>query len=525
MPRLTASWAATLTASLKDRTISGTLLPFGEEGATNLGRLTAAAHTLTLPDDPTSCILNVEHDPTRPIARAASITETDQSIRASFTVARTAAGNDALTEASEGLRACLSVEVDDPVIRGGRLVAGRITGAALVARPAFPSAQLAAAEDVGEFKQETTETYTDPWTEEQVTTHTTVESTTTTTDPTDPEEPDTDDPDVLDEDEEDKEEPMTASTARAPRTALAATKAKASKGTTARDLYRMIAGAATGDRKMLAALSDVVPANILGIELPQYVGELWQGKAYVRQFIPAFNHADLASYTVKGWKWKTRPQVAAWAGNKTAVPSNTIETEQVEISADRIAGAHDIDRKFRDFNDTEFWDAYFRAMTESYARVSDTSVLSEVVTEATPVTRGAVPSGVAEGLVQIVDGILAILAETDTIADTAFMATNLYRDVLLTRQDDVLAYLNAALGFEDGTIREFKIKPTAQIATGKTLVSCRDAVTVHELGGEAPIRVEALDIAKGGVDEGVFGYYAVNVHDAGGLALVSAAGA
>ena len=42
---------------------------------------------------------------------------------------------------------------------------------------------------------------------------------------------------------------------------------------------------------------------------------------------------------------------------------------------------------------------------------------------------------------------------------------------------------------------------------------------------EVPIRVEAVNMAKGGVDAGAFGYYATLLHDAGGLADVTIAAA
>lgn len=492
--KLQATFTTTLTASNENRIISGLLLPFNQEGYTNLGRLTAGAHSLTLPQDP--IILNVEHDHTRPIGKSIDIKEASDGLEASFTVAETAAGNDALAEVSAGLRACLSVEIDNPVIRGGRLLAGTVTGAALVARPAFPDAKLAASlvEDLGETEDEDEETDERP--EES--------------------------PEESPEDEE-KDDEMKNLNAHAPastKTASTMTGAKTSR----RELFQMIAGARVGDQKMLAALSNVTETSIPGINLPQYVGELWDGKAYERQFIPAFNHAALESYKIQGWRWKTRPTVAAYSGNLSDVPSAAIETEAVEIIAERIAGAHKIDKKHIDFNDQDFWAAYFAAMTESYARVSDTSVLADVKEGATKIKAGEVPTGIAAGLVYIIDGILAIMKETDTVADTAFVAPGLYRDILLTRHENVLGYLNAALGFEDGTIRNFTIKPTAQIDEDKVLVTCKDAVTVHELGGAAPIRVDALDIAKGGIDSGVFGYYAVNIHDKGGLALVSKTG-
>lgn len=494
--KLQATFTTTLTASNESRIISGLLLPFNQEGQTNLGRLTAGAHSLTLPEDPV--ILNVEHDYTRPIGKSIDIKETSSGLEASFTVADTAAGNDALAEVAAGLRACLSIEIDNPVTRGGLILAGTVSGAALVARPAFPDAKLAASlvEDLGETEDEDEEN--DEQHQER------------------PEE-------EIPKDEEKDDEMNKKLNAHAPastKTASTMTGAKTSR----RELFQMIAGARIGDQRMLAALSHVTETSIPGVNLPQYVGELWDGKAYERQFIPAFNHAELESYKIQGWRWKTRPTVASHSGNLTEVSSNEIETEPVELTAERIAGAHKIDRKHVDFSDVNFWSAYFTAMTESYARVSDTSVLADVKEGATKIKAGEVPTGIAAGLVYIIDGILAIMAETDTVADTAFVAPGLYRDILLTRHENILGYLNAALGFEDGTLRDFKIKPTSQIEEGKVLVTCKDAVTVHELGGAAPIRVDALDIARGGIDSGVFGYYAVNIHDKGGLALVNKTG-
>lgn len=315
----------------------------------------------------------------------------------------------------------------------------------------------------------------------------------------------------------------TVTAAAVPTGSLVAPKPKPEE--TLRDVTAMMAAAyrAGGERKMLASLSDIVPANVDGMSLPGWLGELWSGVAYQRRFIPLFDQKPLTDYQLQGWRWKTKPAVAAYEGNKGDVPSATVETEPVTITAQRLAGAHDIDRKFRDFNDSGFFEAYFRAMAESYARLSDVAVLDDVADAATVVDAGAVPSGVPSALAYIVDGALEVI---DLGAPSfAVVSKSLYRDLLLTKDSDALAFLNAALGFNEGTLEGngFRIVGTNQLTEGSVLVGIRDAVTVHEMSG-VPIRVEAEDIAKGGIDEGVFGYYAVNVHDSEGLALVSSDG-
>lgn len=524
-----------LTASAEDRTITGLLLPYGEVGRTSIGSVTVSAGAVTVPEDVSSVVLNIEHDDTRPVGRASSIEETEAGLVATFAVARTRTGDDLLEEAAEGLRAALSVEIDNTQVKSGALIGGDLIGAGAVVRPAFPSAQLVAA-DYGmdehtEVSRETT--YTDPDGTQTTVTETTETTRTSETTEQTPDDDDTDEDDEILEDTDPQEEDEMGNTTAAARVqagTLAASRAGrgtapagGTKSISATELFKMLAGAQKdGGRALHAALSDIVPGDVLGMEQPQYVGELWDGKAYERRIIPLFNHDDLDSFEVTGWRWVTKPVVAPYAGNKTAVPSNKIKTEQVKINAERIAGAHDIDRKFRDFNDTAFFEAYFAAMTESYAKVSDAQVLADVVEAATDVTPGELPADVPRGLVYVVDGALAVLNETDTAPSFAVVSTSLWRDILLTPKDKTLEYLSSGLGLESGDLDGFRLIPSASIDAGSVLVGAKDAVTVHELGGPAPIRVEALDVARGGVDEGVFGYYAVNVHDAGGLAHVAA---
>lgn len=566
------------------RTLTGMLVPYDEDGNTSIGRLRVRAGALTIPDDPADVILNTEHDQTRPIGRAARLTPTDDGITASFTVAHTRAGDDALEEAREGLRACLSVEVDNPVVRNGVMVGGLLAGAGHVVRPAFPSAQLVAADcgdvtltdqeahvptetgrlDAAEtITQDVETTYTDTETGETITVTEHHEETVDYTapgegapagdtgeaqDPADDEAQAADDVDDEDDPdatasaaadaaastthEEEATVPATATAASAPAGSLAAnrpTPMTGAQGTGLRDLSRLMAAAHQrgGRSRMLAALSDVVPGDILGIEQPQFVGELWSGRRYQRRIIPLFGETSpLTSYKVKGWRWVVKPEVDTYAGNKTDIPSNSPQTEAVEVDAARLAGGHDIDRKFYDFNDTEFIASYWAAMTESYAIKSDAAVYAAIEDAATEVTgQGGLPDGVAEGWGLVIDGALAVLeATTKEPATFALVDPALYRGMLLTRSQDVLEYLSAALGLSQGeagaALERFTLLPWSDVPAGSVLVGTRAAVTVHELGG-SPIRVEALDIAKGGVDDALFGYYAVNIHDEGGLALVS----
>lgn len=521
-----------LEATADPRVKSGLLLPYTEPGMTNLGKVTATKGALRLADQPNP--LTLEHVDKLQVADFVAFEETDEGLRCSVRYHESPMGDAALAEFDAGTRTGLSVEVDQPVIRAGKLAAGIVSGGSQVEDPAFPSAKLAAADaptapdmgadpvpgdpasaapkvviDGAELADVADVTVTDA--EIDITTKT-------------KEQP----PAVS----ANKEEPTMAAAATVTSAALAASKVTPKNAPGAlQKLYATLAEAAPqGQNRMTAALADIVPADILGIDQGQYVGELWGGNAYTRRIVPLYNHAPLTSFKVKGWEWVTKPEVDDYAGNKTAVPSAEIETQPVEIDAYRLAGAHNIDRKFRDFGDAEFWDAYYRAMSESTSKKSDVKVRTLVAAGSTMVhlLNSQMTAGVPTALNLIVKGVMKIVDSLEVIPDHAMVTTDLYEPILYTKEQDVLAYLNAALGWRDGTLGNFKILPvpagslTVDLTTdfvGKVLVGCHDAVTVHELDGEAPIRIEAPNIALGGVDSGVFYYGATNIHSADGLVL------
>jgi hypothetical protein len=516
-----------LAADPGNRQLTYRLLPYGEPGRTSLGIITAAAGSVRLPD-PGTVVLNLEHERKRPLGRAAALIEDDDGLVATFDIAATSAGDDLLAEAAAGLRTGVSVELGEVRIRAGQLLDSLLGGAGAVVDPAFPSAQLVAS-DTGGDDDQADDIADDP----QV------------TEAPDDDDSTDDDPDDTDDDT-DSEADMSTTTTTTPQ-AVAATRAPAGLPTARtpkaepgfREIVRHLAAAgrqqpegrlfATLEQlspratQLFAALSDITPgaASVNDVmQVPQWLGEVWDGRIYQQRYVPLLDHKDLTAMEIKGWKWVIKPEVGPYAGNKAAVPSNAPTTEPYVLTPTRIAGAHDIDRIFRDFNVEEFWSSYWAAMTESYARQTD-GVASTLLLENAPyVAPGAVPAGVSKAASYIVDGALAII---DTALPTfAIVSKDLYRDLLLTRTEDVLAYLNLALGLEAGTVTSFSIVPGATGWPADTVVvGAKPAATVYELPG-VPIRVEALNIANGGIDTGLFGYIAAGFNDENGLAYVSA---
>ena len=126
------------------RTITGQIVTWGEVGNTSAGPAVFAAESIVPLDEVT---FRLEHDRAKPLGRATLIQATEAGMVGTFKVANTTAGTDALVEATEGLRAGLSVGVE--VVESSTLPDGtlHITAAlmeevSLVTHPAIASAQV-----------------------------------------------------------------------------------------------------------------------------------------------------------------------------------------------------------------------------------------------------------------------------------------------------------------------------------------------------------------------------------------------
>jgi phage head maturation protease len=125
------------------RTISGTIVTFEETGNASIGKVQFAKGSI----EPKAVLLNLEHDRSRRIGKTLSIESTDQNMTATFKIAATTAGNDALVEAAEGLRDGFSVEVafdEFETLKDGtvRILKGELTAVALTSEPAIRSARV-----------------------------------------------------------------------------------------------------------------------------------------------------------------------------------------------------------------------------------------------------------------------------------------------------------------------------------------------------------------------------------------------
>ncbi|MGN7976525.1 phage major capsid protein [Microbacterium sp. 22195] len=484
------------------RILRGLLVPFGERSRKSVTGDVAefSADTLDLPRDHSIVGLNRDHNPYDAVGRATSLTVTDHGVEAAFQLADTDQADDWLTGQKATLRK-LSPEV---VWLDSTKTRARLTGAALVTEGAFASAALFALAPEEDEDPET------PEAEEAE--DMTPEADPAQETPTDESEEDTVSSIVPD---------MPGAVSPANDTEAALFAAIANRNSNPDALVPFAgAGAAFAIQNVQASgpTGKTIEADVT---VPQAVRELWKRQAYSQRFLPLVNSGTLTSPTVTGWRWITEPTVADYAGNLAEVPSTAVDTEPVTAQASILAGGNKLDRKFYDFNDSGVVQSFLRLQTESVARQMDAKALAAIVAGATATTAGTVPADVAKGLAAIVDGAQDVIA-SENRPSFAIVDPSLWRDIVLMKDRDKLAFLDAGFGLEEGDVTGFKIVPGA-VGAGKVIVGAREALTFYTLGGGAPIRVEGLDVHHGGVDVAVFAYYASILNNGAALRVVDTA--
>jgi hypothetical protein len=194
------------------------------------------------------------------------------------------------------------------------------------------------------------------------------------------------------------------------------------------------------------------------------------------------------------------------------VPTGTVSTEPYEVKAERWAGGWDIDRAFVDFGDTAFLSAFWEAATDDYKNVSDADVAIKVMKLALANQTGAAAADVLSAITRIASRGRRIKGAQ---INRFVLAPNLFDQYAALTKEKVPFWLANSVGGVDlqaGSITAGQITVTDDPDVPDNYIAGYDsrAARVFE---KAPLQVQALDVARGGVDLGLYSYGLLEVHD------------
>ena len=355
-------------ADTNARTISGRIVTWGEKGNTSAGPTIFAADSLKF--NKTTKLL-LEHDRTRPIGKLLSYEIGPEGIDASFKVANTMAGEDALVEASDGLRDGFSVGVyvDAWDNEDGKMVISqaRVQEVSLVTEPAINSArvsEVAAVDNTvpseADINKVSESKDSDVQSEGEQVSDTTVPAT----------------PAVEEAVEAAKVETVQASAPVAYAKLISPIK-------TPGQFLEHSVRAALGDdtsRQYVAAASDTTSTEVAGLVPTPQLTTIWDPKTTnIRPAISAVRTAALpaAGLTFEIPRVKTAPTVAE-AAEKGAFSDTQVEIEYVSATVKKYAGMQKFDVEVLDRTSPAFFDELTRLMANAYAKATDSAVITAI---------------------------------------------------------------------------------------------------------------------------------------------------
>lgn len=291
-----------------------------------------------------------------------------------------------------------------------------------------------------------------------------------------------------------------------------------------------------GDAETLfASLSDIKVSGSgslpIGGEViqPSWVGQLYQGIEYERQYVPlGTTGTDISIEGKKGYTVHRGTSAApinsyagssAWDGNKAAIASGTGWTASQTSDLLRFAWGADIAREYFDLpGGIEVLEAFFKLIIEDYRIWSDTEALDvwqrmagNPIAPATSKYSTAYPAAIG----QVIQGILAVKAKkSDNRRDLpTFGILNdvAYEQIAYAAggEENMPAFVSLALstnaeGLADGGV-QLVLGDTGITDSSDVIIGASKAAEFDELpGGE--VQIDALEIAKGGIDRAIHGY-------------------
>jgi hypothetical protein len=564
----------TLEAGAAPGVLTAMILPYGEKGMTNLGPLSFAKGTVTVPVNVSDVTLKMGHGETPTLGRAISFEDTDAGLIASFQVDATPLGARLLSDHAANRKKAVSVEID-PVIRDSQdpttAVSGRLNAVAAVIIGAYSGAGFFEADPTAELQDGPAdrEAYVksvisdDPAlqapaaaTAEHATPPTPIIKENTVSENTTEDTAVTVVPETLS---------ASAEQVRPSAPTFTAPRPVGSKHEVLSAMVRRSTGqASVADEQLLASIGYIKAAGAqalfaavevspsLGItpfpaagatapynNVPQYLGELTETAYGFTSFLQLAGREDLLAPQVSGFHFANLPTLgtgasswaSSWAGNGTAVPTSIITTTTSTATAKYFAGGIETPIEWELFGVSEnLLSKYFNRQAQNFGLFMDAGIWA-TISAAVTFTDASNPSGVGIGAdwSQVYDAISAVQTQGGGQADAVVAAPDVYNRLMkvqVTNGAAVLRQGGSITGSADFDGVPVYKDLTGQIATGHVLAgNFKEGVTAFTLP-DSPLRFQARNITAGGaLDTAVVGAGAVLLENAACFTYMSTYGA
>jgi HK97 family phage prohead protease len=465
------------------RTISGRIVTWGEAGNTSAGKTIFAKDSIALKQ----VKLFIDHNMDKPIGKVLDFDTNDQGIDATFKIANTQRGNDALVEAMEGLKDGFSVGIKlseyDNTDEGLVVKMSQLVEVSLVETPAIDSArvsEVAASDETNEQEgSDMTET-----------------------------------PELQTENEVSVEAPkVEAAKASAPVFTAPRVDTNVTAGQVAIAQVRAMLGNSEA-RDLVAALETQNTTTDAGLVPPTYLREVIGIVDGQRPFWDSLESGVLPASGMKFYK--PRRVVLAETditAEEAEFASRETEIDNIEIDVIKIAGANILSTELIDRSSPEYINELLLQLAGDWSRKTDLYAASIVLAGAVDSSGASLYKGIAKGIADSY-GVQRstpnkFLADVGNYADLLGAVDLADRPLFAAAAPQNAAGL-VTQGSTNGTVAGLDLVVTPNFDTGTGIegyVYPSNAGTVYQSGA---IQLRSNIVATGQVEIGLYGYVAVS---------------
>jgi len=482
------------------RTISGQIVTWGEQGNTSAGPTIFASDSIKFNK---GIKLLLEHDRTRPIGKLIAHEVTDTGIVATFKIAETTAGNDALVEAATGMRDGFSVgvKVDAWDNQDGVMVISKssIVETSLVTDPAIDSARVA---QVAASEDSATEEVADanPTTEGEQVSDTTVQEAPAVTEAVE----------------------ATAVEASASHKPAFYATPRINTNLTAGQFLEANIKASMGDdeAKTLVKATNDTSTNT-GLTLAPHMNEFITTSIDGRPAVDAVSRGVLPtsgmSFTIP--KLGTAPTVDGDSTEGESLGGTEMASTYITVDVKKAAGLQTISWELLDRSSPAFYDELIKELNYAYAKATDSALVARLAADG---TQGSTQAATIAGLKAYIGKETPAAYKAagkfakNLIANTAWWETIITAEDTTNRPLFIAAQPNNAPGSVSvnsltGTVmgQNLFVDPHMSVTTlidDSAFLVVPESVTFYE-APKTQIQVQTL--ANGRLQVAVYGYYAI----------------
>lgn len=253
---------------------------------------------------------------------------------------------------------------------------------------------------------------------------------------------------------------------------------------------------------LTAAWTDVKTTDVEALVRPQWLTEVQGLMAVGRPVSMAFKAGTITSSPIKYPYWVTLPVVDWVVGEKVAIPSGPVDISEATVPVETLAGGNDVSRQTIDWSTPDFIAEYFRAATEVWARKADAHFIAELATDAAWTI-----AMTTEDLVDVIGAAMGIAASSGVGGSLNIIVAGNVIGGLWSALAKIGPGMTGAVSANFPTPR---IILSPMLPAGTIVIGMSEAAVAFTSPG-APVRLQALDIPRGGVDLAVWGYWADTV--------------